>query len=299
MTDLPRRRIIIVGAGGRLGAALAREYQSTFTVVGFNHAQLDLADEPQLRATLAACDFDVLVNCAAQTNVDRCETHPQEAFALNAHAPEVLAEICLAKTARLIHISTDYVFDGAKTQPYSEDDEAAPVSAYGESKRAGEQRVLAVNPQNLVARVSWVFGPDRPSFVDWVVQQARTHERVDAVADKFATPSYTLDLADLLRPLLADFSVGGLLHLANAGQCSWREYGQWALDCCAAEGVPLRTREVGAVSLADMKNFIARRPLYSVLATAKYERVTGRAPRDWREAVSSYVRDYVKPRLPV
>jgi len=291
--------IAIIGAGGRLGAALLREYGRCDQVIGFNHAQLDLADPGKLRQTLGTTEFDVLINCAAQTNVDRCETHPEEAFALNAEAPRVLAEICLTKGARLIHISTDYVFDGAKAEPYTEEDEADPISVYGESKRAGERRVLAVNPNHLVVRVSWVFGPDRPSFVDWIVQQAREHEQVKAVADKFATPTYTLDIAELLKPLLVSSAPGGLLHLANRGGCSWREYGQWALDCCQAEGIRLRAHEVGAITLAEMKNFVARRPVHSVLATDQYERVTGKVPRDWRDAVAEYVRDFMKPRMAV
>src|SRR6476619_4718164 len=132
------KRVVIVGAGGRLGAALAREYAQAFDVVGFNHAQLDLGNPEQLRATLGALDFDALINTAAQTNVDRCETHQEEAFALNAEAPRVLAEISATKRARFIHISTDYVFDGEKRQPYGEQDEARPISVYGESKREGE-----------------------------------------------------------------------------------------------------------------------------------------------------------------
>src|SRR5438874_12629047 len=108
------KRLVIVGAGGRLGAALVREYAGLFDVGGFNHAQLDLGKPEQLRATLGALEFDSLINTAAQTNVDRCETHQEEALALNAEAPKVLAEICGKKRARFIHISTDYVFDGEK-----------------------------------------------------------------------------------------------------------------------------------------------------------------------------------------
>ena len=291
--------IAIVGAGGRLGAALARAYGRTHEVVGFNHAQLDLGDSAKLQEALGATKFDVLINCAAQTNVDRCETHPEEALALNAEAPRVLAEICLTKGARLIHISTDYVFDGAKADPYTEEDEANPISVYGESKREGERRVLAVDGHHLVVRVSWVFGPDRPSFVDWVIGQAQEHNTVSAVADKISTPTYTLDIAEMLRPLFAPPLSGGIVHLANRGGCSWREYGQWALDCCQAEGISLRAHKIGAITLAEMKNFIARRPVHSVLGTAKYERITGQPPRDWRGAVAAYVRDYVKPRTAV
>ena len=296
---MTRRRIVIIGAGGRLGAALHRQYSQIDEVTGFNHAQLDLGQFPQMRDTLGALDFDLLINCAAQTNVDRCEKEPAEAFALNADAPQVLAEICAVKKARLIHISTDYVFEGNKTEPYTEADEARPISVYGASKREGEKRVLAVDGNHLVARVSWVFGPDRPSFVDWVIGQAREHDQVEAVADKFATPTYTCDIAEWLKPLFDSSAPGGLFHLANSGGCSWREYGQWALDCCRAEGMPLRAQEVGATTLAAMKNFIARRPVYSVLAAGKYERLTSTAPRPWQEAVAEYVRDHVKTRAVV
>lgn len=286
------KRLVAVGAGGRLGAALVREYGKDFEVAGFNHAQLDLGNPEQLRATLGALEFDVLINAAAQTNVDRCETEVDEAFVLNAEAPKVLAEICATKTARFIHISTDYVFDGEKREAYREEDEARPISVYGESKREGERRALSANERALIVRVSWVFGPDRPSFVDWAIDQARQREDVKAIADKWATPTYTLDLAELLRPLLLDASVSGLMHLANTGECSWQEYAQWALDCCHSSGVSMRATKVGALKLSDMKNFVAKRPVHSVLSTNKYESLTGRKPRAWRDAVVEYVTQF-------
>jgi dTDP-4-dehydrorhamnose reductase len=288
------KRLVIIGAGGRLGAALTREYAGEFDVVGLNHAQLDLGRPEQIRATLGELDFSALINTAAQTNVDRCETYVEEAFALNGEAPGVLAEICARKKARFVHISTDYVFDGEKREPYTEEDEARPISVYGESKREGERRALAANERALIVRVSWVFGPDRPSFIDWALKQAREREEVKAIADKWSTPTYTLDLAALLKPLLADDGVSGLLHFANNGECSWQEYAQWALDCCHAEGIPMKARTIGASSLAEMASFVAKRPAYSVLSSAKYERLTGQAPRPWREAVAAFVRDHVR-----
>jgi len=288
------RRIVVVGAGGRLGAALVREYARDFAVVGFNHAQLDLGSAEQVRATLADLDFDTLINTAAQTNVDRCEAHKEEAFALNAEAPRMLAAICRAKESRFIHISTDYVFDGEKRAPYIEEDAARPISVYGESKREGELRALEANERSLIVRVSWVFGPDRPSFIDAILKKAREEDEVSAVADKYATPTYTLDLCTLLKPYLAERPEGGVLHLANEGECSWREYAQWALDRCHAEGIPMKAREVRAASLADMKNFIAKRPVYSVLSSARYQRATGQTPRHWHDAVADYVRNHVR-----
>jgi dTDP-4-dehydrorhamnose reductase len=290
------RRLVIVGAGGRLGAALVREYSKDLTVAGFNHAQLDLASPKQLRTVLDPLDFELLINTAAQTNVDRCETHQDEAFAINADAPKVLAEICRAKNARLIHVSTDYVFDGNRREPYTEKDPAKPISLYGESKREGERRALEANARTMILRVSWVFGPDRPSFIDWAITQAREREEVNAIGDKWATPTYTVDLAHLLQPLLSDVSANGVFHLANSGHCSWQEYAQWGLDCCQTQGIPLKTTKIGATALADMKSFIAKRPIYSVLSTEKYFDFTGEMPRDWREAVSDYVREHVKRR---
>lgn len=288
------RRIIITGAGGRLGAALAREWRTAGEeVTGFARQELDLSQPDQLRATLEPLDFAVLVNCAAQTNVDRCETHPDEAMQINADAVRVLGEICTKKGARCIQISTDYVFDGAKVGAYTEEDAALPISHYGASKKAGEMALLEFSDKHLAVRVSWVFGPDRPSFVDQILQRARTEESVAAIGDKIAVPTYTLDAAHLLRPLLFQKPVGGLLHLCNGGQCTWQEYGQFALDCAVEAGMELKARTVGALKMADLKAFIAKRPPNTAMSADKLASIIGEQPRDWREAVREYVRSFV------
>jgi dTDP-4-dehydrorhamnose reductase len=287
-----REKIIIIGAGGRLGASLMRAYREEFDVIGFNHTQLDLGNLELLRSALTPLKFGVLINSAAQTNVDRCETHPDEAFLLNAEAPRVIAQICNERGAKMIHVSTDYVFDGHKREPYIEEDPAEPISIYGESKREGERRVLDASDRHLVLRVSWVFGPDRPSFIDNVLKRAREDEKVEAVGDKFSTPTYTLDLARTFPAFFGESSASGLLHYANAGACSWQEYAQWALDCCHSIGVPMRASKIGALCLRDMKNFIAKRPVHSVLSTAKYEALTKTKPRAWRDAVAEYVTEF-------
>jgi len=290
----PKLKIVVLGAGGRLGAALVREYASQHEVTGFKHAQLDLAQLEGLRPMLEPLPFDVLINSAALTNVDYCEDHRAEAMRLNAEAPRVLAEICREKDRRFIHVSTDYVFDGKKREPYTEEDQAHAISVYGVSKREGELRVLEANSRALVIRVSWVFGPDRPSFVDAILNKARTEVQVAAVADKFSTPTYTHDIAAMLRMLFDSSAADGILHLANRGACSWQEYAQWALDCCHKFGVPMKAKTVDAATLGEMKNFVARRPVHTVLGTEKYERLIGVAPRDWHIAVADYVRDYYR-----
>ena len=274
-------KIVILGTGGRLGAALVCEYGDEYDVTGFNHTQLDLSNLDDVRGKLRALSFDVLINAAAFTNVDLCETERDRAFMINGEAPGVLAEICREKGAKLIHFSTDYVFDGEKRAPYTEEDEAKPISVYGASKLAGEKNVLAADGGHLVVRVSWVFGPDRPSFVDSMVKHAQEHEKVDAIADKFSAPTYTLDIAEMLPRFFNRESAGGVLHFANAGECSWQQYAQWAVDCCEQGGLPLKTKKIVGSKLKDMSNWVARRPVYSVLSTEKYAQLAGTSPRTW------------------
>lgn len=289
-------RIIVLGSGGRLGAALVREWRAGGDqVLGFNRQLLDIGNFDAVRETLLGQEFDVLVNCAALTNVDYCETHPEEAHHLNGEAVATIADVCSRKKARCIHISTDYVFDGAKEEPYTEEDEARPISVYGASKLAGEVCLHAVSAQHLAVRVSWVFGPDRVSFVDQILQRALEHDAVAAIADKVAVPTYTIDAAQLLRPFLADIPADGVLHLCNEGSCTWQEYGQFALDVAAESGVPLRARTVDPQRMADLKAFIAKRPPHTALSTARLTALSGHSPRPWQDAVGEYVRTLWAP----
>lgn len=283
-------KIAIVGSGGRLGAALARAWNSEGDeIIGFDHASLDLADDLSLRARLESIDFDVLVNCAALTNVDYCETHEAEAMRINAEAVRTIGQVCAGRNRRCLHISTDYVFDGRKREPYTESDPAIPLGVYAASKLAGESALLETSDRHLVIRVSWVFGPDRPSFVDQILQKARETDQLSAVADKWAVPTYTLDVARLLRPLLSDVPAGGVLHVCNAGSCTWQEYGQYAIDYAASLGIPLKGRSVAPLQMADLKAFIAERPIYTVMSTARLTELTGLMPRPWQEAVQEHV----------
>jgi len=285
-------KIAIVGANGRLGAALVREYQRDYEVTSYDRRQLDLSQLDRVRSALAATKFELLINCAALTNVDYCESHREEAFVVNAEASRLLAQIANEKSAKLIHFSTDYVFDGKKTDPYVEEDKAVPLSVYGKSKLEGERRVLEASSQHLVVRLSWVFGPDKPSFIDQIIQRARENDVITAVADKFSAPTYTIDVANWLR-LAIEKNANGILHLANNGGCSWQEWAQYAIDVCRSLGLPLKAERVGAVSLADMKNFVARRPVHTVLSSAKFTALTGVQPRHWREAVAEYISAHV------
>ena len=149
--------------------------------------------------------------------------------------------------------------------------------------------MLAVEDGHLVVRMSWVFGPDRPSFIDAMIKRAQQDEKIDAISDKFSTPTYTQDIARTLPQFFDRAIEGGILHFANAGKCSWQEYAQWALDCCERIGVSLKATTVGACKLTDMNSWVARRPVYSVLSAAKCTELAGTPPRAWREAVADYI----------
>lgn len=290
-------KIAIVGSGGRLGAALARTYGSQHEIIGLGRGALDLGRAEAVRDVLQKLDFDTLINCAALTDVDYCEAHEEEALQVNAWAVREMAQVCSARKARMIHISTDYVFNGQKRVPYVEEDAPAAISVYGFSKQKGEEELLNASDEHLAVRVSWVFGPDRPSFIDAVVARALAEETVEAIGDKFSAPSYTLDLAEALAPFLGQQTLGGILHLCNKGECTWQQYGQYAIECALAEGLPLRARKVGGLALAEMKKFVAKRPVYTVLSTEKVARLTGTAPRGWQSAVEHYVANHLAPRL--
>ena len=288
-------KIAILGAGGRLGAALARVWSASDEVLAFARADIDLALPGDIDRVLEPLGFDALVNCAALTNVDYCETHEDEAMRINAGAVREIGALCARKHARCLHISTDYVFDGESDRPYTEADPPRAISVYGESKLHGELALLDTSAAHLVIRVSWVFGPDRPSFIDGILKRALDSETAEAIGDKWSTPSFTLDLAGMLRPFLRDIASGGVLHASNSGACTWREYGEHALQCAARAGIPVKTTQVRPLPMAGMKAFIARRPVYTVLSTDKLAALTGVPPRPWQEAVEDYVTHCVAP----
>ena len=283
------KRILILGAGGRLGAALAREYAKDNTVEAFGRKEADLSVPDAVARLVTRSAPEVVINCAAMTNVDECETERQLAETVNSDAPRAIAEACSSLGARMIHISTDYVFSGTATKPYAEDDDTEPASWYGESKLRGECGVIAAGAGHAIVRVSWVFGPDRDSFVDKALQLALKGEPVRAVADKYSSPTYVMDVAAGLRPLLGSGPAGGVYHLCNAGVCTWRDWAQQAIDAAVAAGIPIRTRTVEPLKLCDIAAMKAARPVYSAMLCEKLERLLGKPIRRWQDAVTEYV----------
>ena len=294
-----RTRIFILGAQGRLGMALVREWKKKFPdheMIALGRKEIDFENSKNALAAMAAFGLqqgEVIVNSAALTDVDRCEKESSLATTINATTPTLLATLAAECGVRFIHLSTDYVFDGRSERPYRETDTPAPLSHYGTSKLAGEQGVLDASPHHVVTRVSWVFGPDRPSFIDHIIQRALNSTEAAAIADKISSPTYTHDLAEWLALFLKKETAGGIYHLCNSGSCSWRDYGEYALHCAARLGMPLLTTSVAPLKLAEMKNFIATRPVQTALDTTKFSALYEKPLRSWQEALEDYISHFV------
>jgi dTDP-4-dehydrorhamnose reductase len=294
MSNLPMR-VLVVGSGGRLGAAVVRhlrEMPARFRVVAYDHKAMDLLRPSQIDDHLEGIQFDALINCAALTSLEVCEDRPDDALQINRHAAEQMAFICQRKKARMIQISTDYVYDGSAPGQKTEQSPTAPLGTYARTKLAGDEAVLAVSAEFLVARVSWVFGPDRPSFVDQLLLQARTHDHLEAIADKFSTPTSALELARWLAILLEKPEVTGVLNLCNSGTASWHTYASYALEVARELGWPQRTISVTPTKLVDIKSFRSPRPIHTSMDSSKLARIISKEIPSWRDALREYLTTY-------
>jgi dTDP-4-dehydrorhamnose reductase len=255
-------------------------------VHGLAHEDMDIGDDAAVRRVLAELGPDVVVNTAAFHNVPKCETDVDQAYALNAVAPRRLARVCKEIGARLVHVSTDYVFDGAKQTPYVETDRAMPLNVYGVSKLAGEHEVLGADGNHQVVRSSGLYGlrPCRAkggNFIDTMHRVAAQQSEVRVVNDEVLTPTFTADLAEQIRVLALE-GHPGLFHATNQGSCSWYEFARAIFDLSGLT-TPLRPTSV--------QDFAApvRRPFYSVLENAGLAAARLDRMRHWRDALADYM----------
>lgn len=276
-------KVAITGVTGRLGGALARHHRALGNeVIGLDRATLDLNQPEGFEEMLEGVDFEALINPAAVTSLEVCEDGPDVAERTNAMAPGVLASICAARDVPFVHVSTDYVFDGEEPGERLESDPAEPISVYGRTKLAGEQAVLAAYPKAWVARVSWLFGPERPGFVEMVNERAANGEPLAAIDDKFSCPTFVDDAAEAFDHLMR-LESGGVVHVCNPGPTSWHGI--------ACEIVSLRgeKHEVATQKLAEMKGFRAPRPVHTAMGVSRLESLTGYTMRPWQEALKAYL----------
>jgi dTDP-4-dehydrorhamnose reductase len=283
-------KVTIIGANGQLGSDLARAFSAASTQVsGLSHQDLEIADVAAVESKLAETKPDVVVNAAAFHNVEACENEPQTAFAVNAIGSRNLALISVKQKFKLVHISTDYVFDGQKGQPYVEEDCARPLNCYGNSKLSGEHFIQAIASNYAIARVSGLYGaePCRAkkglNFVKTMLKLARERGEVKVTADEFVTPTFTGAAARQVVKL-AEAKDTGLFHATPQGQCSWYEF---------AEAIFLLTRTPVKLTPASSADFPAKvpRPRYSVLDN-KHLRAAGLdIMPPWKDCLRSYLKE--------
>jgi dTDP-4-dehydrorhamnose reductase len=269
---------MVLGSEGALG----REFRELLgrrdeVCLARSRAQLDVSDADLLSAELRRERPDFVVNCAAWTDVDAAEANVAASRAVNAEAPAAMARFCDQVGARLLHFSTDFVFDGEKRSPYAESDEPAPLSEYGRGKLLGERAVLGAEGRYLVVRSAWLYGRTGRSFVEKIAGLAAARDELRAVTDQVGSPTFARDLAE---GALALVSAGesGLFHFVNAGQASRYEL---VHEVVRLTGANCRLSEAGT----DEFPAPAVRPAYSVLSTKRFTAATGLVPRHWREAL--------------
>jgi dTDP-4-dehydrorhamnose reductase len=276
-------RWLVTGSTGMLGRDVVSLLEARgHDVTRIARADLDLSDQEAV--TDAVGGHDVVVNCAGWTAVDAAEDHEAEATAVNAGMARTLARASRAQAARLVQVSTDYVFDGAATAPYREDSEPAPMSAYGRSKAAGERAVREELPDgNLIVRTAWLYGAHGACFPRTIARVARERVCVDVVTDQLGQPTWARDVADVVERLVAADAPTGTYHATSSGQCSWFEFAQAVV---AAAG--LSPDVVRPVTSAQFQR-PAPRPAYSVLGHDALTRIGVRPIDDWsaRWAVAS------------
>jgi dTDP-4-dehydrorhamnose reductase len=288
-------KVWLVGAGGMLGGAVRERLERLGLPHVLTDRDVDIADRRRVLEFAESERPRLIINVAAYTRVDDAETHEEDAARVNALGPEHLGLAAAAVGASVVHVSTDYVFDGRGTTPYREDAPCAPTSAYGRTKLEGERRLLAsrsVNTPIYVVRTSWLFGEHGANFVRTISKLLAERDELRVVADQEGRPTYAGDLADALlelagageRPAAPD----GIYHFANAGAVSWHGFASAIRELSLELGLPVRAARVVPVTTAEFPR-PAPRPAYSVLDTSRIESVLGTSPRPYPSALREYL----------
>ncbi len=277
-------KVLIVGAHGMLGKDLVKVLGETFDVVPLGRDDLDISAYNNVKKVLKEVSPQVVINAAGYTDVDACERKSRLAFTVNGEGAKNLARASSVIKAKLVYISTDYVFDGKKETPYTEEDQPNPLNVYGESKLMGERYVQKFADDYLIVRTQWLFGAGGRNFVDTIIDLARERDRIEVVDDQVGSPTYTLDLSVAIRALL-EKDLWGVYHVSNSGHCSWYDFAKEILAQLGKDTV-----ELVPISSADLTR-PARRPLYSVLSNEKLQRDAGITMRPWQEALRDYLKE--------
>jgi dTDP-4-dehydrorhamnose reductase len=275
---------LVIGARGMLGKDLVAIAKSSgIHAIGLTRDDLDILEPGAALEILCAHRPRVVINAAAYTNVDGCESNEEEAFRVNAQGTANLALAAKTCGAFLVHLSTDYVFDGRKGRPYVEADAISPLGIYGKSKAEGEAQVAAMLPgSHCIVRTQWLFGLHGKNFVESILTAAQSKDMLEVVNDQWGCPTYTRDLAGAILNLCS-IRAAGIVHVTNAGETTWYDFAVSILRRAGVTGVrvdPISTDQLGRP---------APRPSYSVLDTSRFRQLTGTSMRHWDEALQEYL----------
>jgi dTDP-4-dehydrorhamnose reductase len=276
-------KILLFGHKGMLGTDLLSQLKVKHDIIGLDKDEIDIVSAAQCKTAIEKNEPDIIINAAAYTDVDGCEANKEDCFAVNAEAVRNIAEACRGKNIRIIHFSTDYVFNGMGSEPYREDHICDPINTYGRSKLAGEKYLQNLSNNYLLIRTSWLYGKNGKNFVRTIIQKAETTDKLEVVDDQIGSPTYTKDLAAAVD-LLLDLNITGIFHLTNRGSCSWFQFAVKILQEAAIEGV-----QVAPVK-SDNLTRPASRPFYSVLSNQKFIHKTGKTMQPWQLALQDYLK---------
>lgn len=294
---MARARLALIGGNGMLARKVRELAPPSYVVVSFDLPEFDLTDRGQVLAEMTRLQPAVIVNCAAFTNVDSCETEEELATRINGAGPGYLAAAAQAVGAVLVHISTDYVFAGDKGSPYVESDATGPLSAYGRSKLAGEDAIIASGlTRYFILRTSWLYGPGGKDFVETMLRLAAERDELRVVADQVGSPTYTGDLAQAIYHLLAEAERSGhygLYHFSNRGETSWHGFAAEIIAQARQQGELLPVARIVPIATSDYP-LPAPRPAYSVFSKEKYLAATGAPLPLWQESLTRYLQERKK-----
>lgn len=287
-------KIWLVGARGMLGTALLARLERLGVPRVTSDLDVDIADRERVLEFARRERPTLIVNAAGYTRVDDAEAHEADALRANGVGPENLGFAAASLGSKVVHYSTDYVFDGRGTAPYLEDAPTGPAGAYGRTKLAGEERLLAACPHRAtIIRTSWLFGENGPNFVKTMARLLAEKEELRVVADQRGRPTYTGDLADATLALAGvsreAAAEPGIYHFANTGEVTWHAFTLAIRDACTRRGLPVKTERILPVTTAEFPR-PAPRPAYSVLDTGRIERALGAAPRDFHLPLDEYLK---------
>jgi dTDP-4-dehydrorhamnose reductase len=294
-------RILLIGSQGQVGQELQRTLAPLGKVLAWGRTEVDLSQLEVLREAIAPTHPTLIINAAAYTAVDRAETEAEAAHQVNGLAPQVMAQAAQDLGATLLHLSTDYVFDGQQSHPYSETDLPQPLGVYGQSKLRGEQGIRQECDRHLILRTAWVYGQyGRGNFVKTMLRLGTEREELRVVADQVGSPTWARDLAEAITILIQNHlwvsepqpELYGTYHFTNSGVGSWYDFAIAIFEEAQALGMPLRVQRVIPIATPDYPT-PAQRPAYSVLNCSKISSWLGEPPQHWRQALRQMLRDLI------